>query len=304
MRLIRMNQKYKPRGLHAKQTGLMNFSDYKKKRHVFDYWALVTLLIIFVIVALTPILWLFVSSFKAPNEVNAVNYTLFPKEWNFQQFVEIWQKCGLTDVFLNTFVVVIGAVICGVVFNSLLAYAVAILKPIGYKVIHVMVLLAYMIPSALAIYPLVRAIDDVGLLGTYVPLWFVYGANAYYYMLFKNYFEKMPASLIEAAKIDGLGNLKIFFKVVLPLARPIIGVVAIFAMTAAYSDYLLPYMVIGNLKSENWTLMVAIYNYSSDPLVAPHLLQLLVLSIIPQVVIFVIFQKQIMNTSVNSGMKE
>ena len=75
-------------------------------------------------------------------------------------------------------------------------------------------------------------------------------------------------------------------------------------MTAAYSDYLLPYMVIGNLKSQNWTLMVAIFNYSTDKDVAPHILQLLVLSIIPQVIIFIIFQKQIMNTSVNSGMKE
>ncbi len=304
MRLKRKSQQVSSRGIHGKLTGLMNFSDYKKKRHVFDYWALITLLVIFVIVALTPILWLFISSFKAPNEINAVNYTLFPKNWNFQQFAEIWEKCGLTDIFLNTLVVVIGAVICGVVFNSLLAYAVAILKPQGYQVIHVLVLLAYMIPSALAIYPLVRAIDETGLLGTYLPLWFVYGANAYYYMLFKNYFEKMPASLIEAARIDGLGNLRIFFKVVLPLARPIIGVVAIFAMTAAYSDYLLPYMVIGNLSSDHWTLMVAIYNFSSDPLIAPHLLQLLVLSIIPQVVIFVIFQKQIMNTSVTSGMKE
>jgi len=114
----------------------------------------------------------------------------------------------------------------------------------------------------------------------------------------------MPKSLLEAARIDGLGNLKIFFKIILPLARPIIGVVAIFAMTAAYSDYLLPYMVIGNLSSENWTLMVAIYNFSSDPQVMPHLLQLLVLSIIPQMIIFIIFQKQIMNQSVNSGMKE
>lgn len=304
MRLIRKNQRTNQRGIHNKQTGLLNFSDYKKKRHVFDYWALITLLVIFVIVALTPILWLFISSFKAPNEINAVNYTLFPQKWDFQQFIELWEKCGLTDVFINTIVVVIGGVICGVVFNSLLAYVTAILKPYGYKVIHVMVLLAYMIPSALAIYPLVRAIDDVGLLGTYVPLWFVFGANAYYYMLFKNYFEKMPQSLIEAARIDGLSNLKIFFKVILPLARPIIGVVAIFAMTAAYSDYLLPYMVIGNQTSEYWTLMVAIYNYSSDPQVAPHLLQLLVLSIIPQVIIFVIFQKQIMNTSINSGMKE
>ena len=304
MKLVRKNLKAKTNGIHGKLNGLLNFSDYKKKRHVFDYWAIITLLIIFAIVALTPIIWLFISSFKDPNEINAVNYTLFPKNWNIKQFIEIWEKCGLTDVFINTLVVVIGAIICAVVFNSLLAYVTGVLKPYGYQVVHALVLLAYMIPSALAIYPLVRAIDDVGLLGTYVPLWLVFGANAYYYMLFKNYFEKMPKSLLEAARIDGLGNLKIFFKIILPLARPIIGVVAIFAMTAAYSDYLLPYMVIGNLKSENWTLMVAIYNYSSDPQVAPHLLQLLVLSIIPQVIIFIIFQKQIMNTSVNSGMKE
>lgn len=304
MRLVRKNQKVKTRGIHKKQTGLYNFSDYKKKRYVFDYWALIVLLIIFVIVALTPIVWLFISSFKTPNEINSVNYHLLPQNWDFSQFVEIWQKCGLTDIFLNTLVVVIGAVICAIVFNSLLAYVTGILKPRGYKIVHVMVLLAYMIPSALAIYPLIRAIDDFHMLGTYIPLWFVFGANAYYYMLFKNYFEKMPKSLLEAAHIDGLGNLKIFFKIIIPLARPIIGVVAIFAMTAAYSDYLLPYMVIGNKSSENWTLMVAIYNFSSDPQVAPHLLQLLVLSIIPQVVIFIIFQKQILNTSINSGMKE
>ncbi len=304
MRLVRKNLVKSTRGLHSKQNGLLNFSDYKKRRNVFSYWALIALLIIFVLIALLPIFWLFVSSFKAPNEINSVNYTLFPKEWNFTQFIEIWEKCGLTDVFLNTFVVVIGAVICGVVFNSLLAYVIAILKPYGYKVVHTLVLLAYMIPSALAIYPLVKAIDNLHLLGTYIPLWFVFGANAYYYLLFKNYFEKMPKSLIEAARMDGLSNFRIFIKVILPLARPIIGVVAIFAMTAAYSDYLLPYMVIGNLKSENWTLMVAIFNFSSDKDVAPHILQLLVLSIIPQVIIFIIFQKQIMNTSVNSGMKE
>lgn len=304
MRLVRKNLKTKTRGIHSKQSGLFNFSDYKKKRYVFDYWALIVLLIIFVIVALLPIIWLFISSFKTPKEINSVNYHLFPANWDFSQFAEIWEKCGLTNIFLNTLLVVVGAVICGIVFNSLLAYVTGILKPKGYKVVHAMVLLAYMIPSALAIYPLVKAIDNVGMLGTYIPLWFVFGANAYYYMLFKNYFEKMPKSLLEAAHIDGLSNLKIFIKIIIPLARPIIGVVAIFAMTAAYSDYLLPYMVIGNLGNEKWTLMVAIYNYSSDPQVAPHLLQLLVLSIIPQVIIFIIFQKQILNTSVNSGMKE
>ena len=292
--------------LHTKMTGMMNFSDYKKKRHIFGYSTFIVLLILFSILALAPVFWLLISSFKTVSEINSANYTFFPAVFDFNQFVTLWQTIGLTDIFINTIVVVIGAVICAVVFNSILAYVVAIIKPVGYKVIDKLVLLAYMIPSALAIYPLMLAIINVFPKGSYLPLFLVFGSNAYYYMLFKNYFEKFPKSIIEASKIDGLSDLKIFFKVVLPLARPIIGVVAIFAMTAAYSDFLLPYMVIGQgSNSSNWTLMVAIYNLSSDSNIkANQLLQLLVLSIIPQVIIFIIFQKQITNQSVNSGMKE
>ena len=275
------NRNKKPRGLQLKTTGLMNFSDYKKKRYVFSYGALIALLIIFIFIALVPFIWLFISSFKTPAELGSSEYHLFPAKWDFTVFIDIWQKCGLTDIFINTLVVVIGGVICAVIFNSLLAYAIAILKPVGYKVVDKLVLLAYMIPSALAIYPLMLAIMNSGItnFSPYLPLCLVFGANAYYYMLFKNYFEKLPASLIEAARIDGLSNLKIFFKVVVPLAKPIIGVVAIFAMTAAYSDYLLPYLIVGTKSSEYWTLMVAIFNFSSDVEVAPYLLQLLVLSI-------------------------
>ena len=129
------------------------------------------------------------------------------------------------------------------------------------------------------------------------------GANAYYYLLFKDYFEKIPQALIEAAKVDGLSDLGIFLKIVLPLSKSIIGVVAIFTMTAAYSDFLLPYLI---LQDENMqTVMVAVYNLSgTTTLDASEMLMLLVISIIPQIIIFIIFQKQIMNTSASSGMKE
>lgn len=304
--MILPSRKHLKGRIHQKTTGMMNFSDYKKKRNVAGYISFIVILILFAILALSPIIWLLVSSFKTVAEINSADYHFFPKSIDFSQFVELWKAIGLTDIFINTIVVVIGAVLCAVVFNSILAYVVAIIKPIGYKIIDKMILLAYMIPSALAIYPLMLAITNTFPQGSYLPLFLVFGSNAYYYMLFKNYFEKFPKSVIEASRIDGLSDLKIFFKVVLPLSRPIIGVVAIFAMTAAYSDFLLPYMVIGQgSDSTTWTLMVAIYNLSSDSNIkANQLLQLLVLSIIPQIIIFIIFQKQITNQSVNSGMKE
>ena len=300
------SRKAKTGRLHEKLTGVLNFSDYKKKRHIIAYILFIVVMVMFVILALTPILWLLLSSFKTLEEINSSDYHLFPKSLDFSGFVSLWNNLGLGDIFINTIVVVIFAVICAVVFNSILAYVIAIVKPFGYKVIDKMVLLAYMIPSALAIYPLFMAINNVFPKGSYLPLFLVFGSNAYYYMLFKNYFEKFPKSLIEASKIDGLNDFKVFLKVVLPLARPMIGVVAIFAMTAAYSDFLLPYLVIGQgSSSRNWTLMVAIYNTSSDTTVGLNqLLQLLTLSIIPQIIIFIIFQKQITNQGVNTGMKE
>ena len=292
--------------LRLKTDGVLNFSDYKKTRHKITYFIFIFLLIIFAMTAFIPLLWLLITSFKTVTEITSVNYRLFPEVFSPLKMIEVWKKVNFGKYYVNTLIVVIGAVISACVFNALLAYAVGILKPFGYKIINTLILLGYMIPSALAIFPLVMQIRNFpggSLINSYIPLWFAYGANAYYYLLFKNYFEKLPNSLIEAARIDGLSELKIFFKVVFPLSRPIIGVVAIFSMTAAYSDFLLPYQVLQN--NEMKTVMVAIYNLgTTDTIDSSEFLMLLVISIIPQLILFIIFQKQIMNQSVNSGMKD
>lgn len=289
--------------LHDKIDGLYNFSDYKKRKNRAVYAIFIILLVLFALTAIIPVLWLFITSFKTVSEINSTNYHLFPETFDLGKLIRLWSKLDFGKYYLNTLIVVIGAVICAVVFNSLLAYAVGVLKPAGYKVINALVLLSYMIPSALSLYPLIMQITQTGMINSYAPLWLTFGANAYYYLLFKDYFQKLPPSLIEAARMDGLSDFRIFYKVVLPLSKSMMGVVAIFAMTAAYSDFLLPYLVLQDDTMQ--TVMVAIYHLSStDTLDASEFLMLLVISIIPQIIIFIIFQKQIMGSSVNSGMKE
>ena len=289
--------------LSTKRDGLLNFSDYKTIGNKIAYGVFIFLLIMFTLVAIVPILWLFITSFKTVNEINSTEYHLFPEVFDINKLFNLWTKLDFGRYYVNTLIVVVGAVICSVVFNGLLAYAVGVLKPIGYKVVNVLVLLGYMIPSALAMFPLLMQLTDLNLIDSYLPLWLMFGANAYYYLLFKDYFENIPNALIEAAKVDGLSDFGIFLKIVLPLSKSIIGVVAIFTMTAAYSDFLLPYLI---LQDENMqTVMVAVYNLSgTTTLDASEMLMLLVISIIPQIIIFIIFQKQIMNTSASSGMKE
>lgn len=292
------------RRLSNKRDGLLNFSDYKTIGNKIAYGIFIFLLIIFALTALIPVLWLFITSFKTVNEINSNEYKLFPEVFDLSKLINLWNKLDFGKYYINTIIVVIGAVICSVIFNGLLAYAVGVLKPAGYKVINVLVLLGYMIPSALAIFPLLMQIVDLNLMNSYIPLWLTFGANAYYYMLFKDYFEKIPKALIEAARVDGLSDFGIFIKIVLPLSKSIISVVAIFSMTAAYSDFLLPYTILKD--NDLQTVMVAIYNisFNQDLIDSSEMLMLLVISIIPQIIIFIIFQKHIMNTSANSGMKE
>lgn len=301
-------QKVKPkkhgkRSLNNKLDGVLNFSDYKKKRFKFVYFIFIFLLVAFVFLAAVPIIWLFITSFKSVNEINSTHYNLFPEVFDIQKMIDLWNRLDFGKYYLNTLIVVAGSMLASVVFNGLIAYAVAILKPVGHKIINGAIMLAYMIPSALAILPLMMQIKDFSLMNSYLPLCLVFGANAYYYMLFKDYFEKIPKSFIEAARIDGLGNLKIFFKVIIPQSKSIIGVVAIFAMTASYSDFLLPYLVLQ--KEDFYTVMVEIYRISGTTQVdISEFLMLLVISMIPQIIIFFIFQKQIMGSSISAGVKE
>lgn len=289
--------------LNDKMDGILNFSDYKSIKNKVVYGIFIFLLIVFVLTSLIPIIWLFVSSFKTNTELSSSQYHFFPENFDLGKILVVWEKIDFGKYYFNTIIVVIGAVICSVVFNGLLAYAIAVLKPFGYKVINALILLGYMVPAALGIFPLVISITKVGLINSYVPLWLMFGANAYYYLLFKDSFEKIPAAVIEAARVDGMNDLQIFFRIVIPLSKSIIGVVAIFTMTAAYSDFLLPYNILSSTEIQ--TVMVAIYNIiPTDTLTLDEELMLLVISIIPQIIIFIIFQKQIMNTSASSGMKE
>lgn len=297
--------------LKDKRGGFLNFADYRKASNKVAYGFIVVFLLLFSFVAVFPIVFLFASSMKSVSEITGNTYTFWPQQWDFDKIGALWSRFDFGRYYLNTLVYVAGAVVCAVLFNSLLAYAVAVVKPFGYKVINVLVFLGYMVPTILNIFPLLQEIRAFGFLDpdhqsylTFLPLWLGFGANAYYYMLFRDYFARLPKSLVEAASMDGASQLRVFTRVVLPLSRPIIGIVAIFAMTASYSDFLLPYCV---LQSSNLqTVVVGIYNISNinPPLQMPDFLLLILLSVIPQIVIFLIFQRQIMNVGAGKGSKE
>lgn len=306
--------------LSSKTTGVWIFSDYKKIKNKVLYFAFIILLSLFAIIAIFPPLWLLLSCFKTPEQILSPEFTLFPQSFDLQVISRIWREFQFGQYYVNSMFLVIGAVICSIIFNGLLAYSVAVIKPKGYQLIDTLVLSTLLIPAIINISPLYMNIINLfnsinTLIGinvwsvpyfSYLPLWLIYGANAYYYVLFKLYFESIPKTLFEAASIDGANRIQMFRFILIPLAMPIIAVVAIFTVNAAWSDFLLPSLMTQVRQSEQ-PIMVRLYNMFSDQMAEVSLqekLMTIMFSVIPPIILFALFQKKISLSVSTSGLKE
>ena len=124
--------------------------------------------------------------------------------------------------------------------------------------------------------------------------------------MFKTYFDSIPKPLIEAARLDGASNWQIFTRIVFPLSLPIVMVVSIFAINASWSDFLLPYLVLNSVPDKQ-TLIVRKYSVNKNPpsgMTQDQILMLIGLSIIPVLILFGIFQRQITDSVATTGIKE
>ncbi|HRU84746.1 MAG TPA: carbohydrate ABC transporter permease [Eubacteriales bacterium] len=293
--------------LKEKTTGVLNYSDYKRPIFKLVYTLILLTLFIAVLTVLLPPLWLFVSSFKDAAELESVPYSFWPDSFDLKKLGEVWRMLDFGKYYSNTFIVAVGAVASSVVFNGLLAYAFAVIKPKGWRFFYALVLAGYMIPAITSIVPLYKSIVDLGFINSFLPLWFVFGANAFYLIMFKSYFELLPKALFEAARIDGASDAEIFFKIVLPLSKPVVGVVSIFTMTAAWSDFLLPYLIL--MDDKMMTVMVKIYNIQATMgtitgFGPDKLLMVLTISILPQILLFIFFQRRITGSVATAGLKD
>lgn len=256
--------------------------------------------ILMVVIALFPVIWVFLAAFKDIKDFNR-NVTILPQHFDLAGVEKTWHQLKFAKYYVNSFILVAGSVVCAVIFNGLLAYGLAILKPKGYKVIQALVMWSLLIPSTASIVALFRNINMLGLSRSFLPLWLSYGANAFWVVLFKQFFEELPRELLEAARLDGCGTLQVFRKLVLPLSKPIIMVVAIFAVTTAWSDFLLPYLVLNGSGKE--TVMVKLFSFKDTPTNAVSMLRAVMFSIIPPTILFIIFQKQITDGAAAGAVK-
>lgn len=286
---------------HGKEDGVIRFYDLRSKRTRFWLILIYAACGLIALVALFPVFWLICTSLKDLKEYLSTTQIL-PQNPDWEGWVETWNAFGFTKYYINSGIAVAGGVICAVIFNGLLAYVLAVLKPRGHKIVLALVMWCLLIPPTTSFVALFMNIKRVGLTNSFIPLWLSMGANAYWVILFKNYFENIPKDYLEAARLDGCNALQLFTRVVLPLSRPIIVVVAIFAVTAAWSDFLMPYLLLNGGEKE--TVMVKLYSFNTSVKTNQiDMIRAVLYSIIPPTIVFALFQKQIMGGVMSGGIK-
>ena len=265
------------------------------------YYLIFVVCVAILIVCIFPFFWTLLSSFKTIKEF-ASEPNIIPHEFQFSGFIKTWTSLKFIKYYFNSAISVLGSIVCAIIFNGMFGYVLAKVKPFGSKFFEILVMWGLLIPATTSIVPLFMNLSKLGLTGTFIPLWLSMGANAFYVVLFKNFFDSIPASYVEAATIDGAGNIPIFFKIIVPLSKSIIMVVGLYAITAAWSDFLLPFLLLQNTPFE--TVMVKLFSLMRGAKINDvEMLRAVVFAIIPPIILFIIFQKQITQVTIQSGIK-
>ncbi|MEU9559824.1 carbohydrate ABC transporter permease [Streptomyces fumanus] len=255
------------------------------------YWAVFTgVVLLFALAFLFPVYWMVTGAMKSPDEVARTPPTVVPERWHTSGFTDAWELMRLPVHLGNTVVQAAGAWLCQLVLCTAAAYALSKLRPAFGKVILGGILATLMVPAQALVVPKYLTVADLGLLNDPLAIWLPAVANAFNLYLLKRFFDQIPRDVLEAAAIDGAGRLRVLWSIVLPLSRPVLGVVSIFALVAVWQDFLWPLMVFSD--TDRQPISVALVQLSQNiPLTV--LIAAMVIASIPMVALFLVFQRHI-----------
>lgn len=261
-----------------------------------------TFLVFISLIVLIPITWLVLSSFKTPTELGQRPPRLFPESISLDNYTTALESFGFVTYFTNSVIVTVGATILTLVINSMAAYAFAKFNFRGKDFLFILTLSTIMIPLQVILIPVYQVIAAFGMVNTYWGLIIPAAATPTGVFLLRQYMLTIPDELIEAARIDGMGEFKLFLTIILPLTKPALAVLAIFSIIWRWNDFLWPLIVAQD--TDMYTLPVAIALFNAQLVVPFNLvLAMSVLTILPVIIIFLFLQKSIVTGIAQTGLK-
>jgi multiple sugar transport system permease protein len=279
---------------------LISSAQLNRPRSKIVYRIVLTLVIvIFTLIFIGPLYFLFSDGLKSTQEAIQVPPTIFPAQLHPHTYVRAFDRVGVARLLFNTLYHAFGALAFQLVFDVAAAYALSKLRPVLGNVIFAMMLATLMIPSTVLVVPQYVTVASLpvlhlNLIGTPEAIWLPSVANAFNIFLLKRFFDSIPRELMDAAAIDGAPPLRTLRKIVLPMSRPILGVVSIFAVVAVWKDFLWPLLVEYGYNPTRETLNVGIWQAAAT---TPQniIIAASAIAAVPTLIFFLIFQRNFLS---------
>ncbi len=262
-------------------------------------------LIGWVVIICAPLLWVLMSSFKTTAQIFQSPFAL-PTSLGLDNYISAWTTASIGTYFVNTVIVVGAALVIVMLLGAMCAYVLARYQFKGSQVIYYLMLAGLTFPIFLAVVPLFNTLKTFGLLNTLPGLIITYVAFALPFTVFFLYafFKTLPQEVAEAAALDGAGPWRIFFQIMLPMAKPGMASVAIFNFLGLWNQFLLPIAL--NTNAKNYVLSQGMASFASQAGYAVNfgaLFAAVVITVLPVLITYIIFQRQLQGSVAPGLMK-
>jgi multiple sugar transport system permease protein len=260
------------------------------------------------IIMLYPLLWLLAASFRPENEIFNSGISVMPNlNWNIDSYFRGWNglRVSFGQLFLNSFVISGLSVIGNVLACSLAAFAFARLEFFGRRFWFAMMLMTLMLPYQVTLIPQYVLFLNMGWVNTFLPLVVpkFLAADAFFIFLMVQFFRGIPKELDEAARMDGAGPWRIYWKILLPLSTPVLATAAIFTFIWTWDDFFGPLIYLSDLRQ--YTVMLGLRTFVDSTGQSDYggMFAMSVLALVPIFVFFLAFQRLLIEGIATTGMK-
>lgn len=255
-----------------------------------------------------PLLWMVFSSFKPTEMVLPTSGQLIPVTWTLDNYVQGWKGFmgySFATFFLNSFFISIVSTFGTLISSAFVAYALQRLQFRGKKILFGLVLSTMMLPAQILMIPQFMWYRHLNWVGTYYPmiLPYFFAVQGFFVYLIMNFIGGIPKDLDEAAKIDGCSYYVTFFRIILPLIVPALVTSAIFSFIWRWDDYLSALLYVNKASMRPISLALQLFNDPSSGSDIGSTLAMSTLSIVPATILFLIFQKSLVEGIASTGIK-
>lgn len=264
---------------------------------------LYTVLIVGAAITLAPLVWMVSASFMPRGEASTFPPAFLPKSFTLEHYIELFTRANLARYLFNSAFLSVAVTLISLIINSMAGYAFAKYRFAGKESLFKLLVSSMVIPAQVTMLPLFLMLNKMGFINTYMGVIIPGMASIFGIFLIRQFALAIPDSLLEAARIDGAGDFKIYWTIVLPLCKPILITLAIFTFMGTWNDFLWPLIVMTD--DTMYTLPVALANLSLEHVQDTELMMAgSVMTIAPVLILFAAVQRYYISGIMAGGIKE